>query len=46
MSFQPATKEDLQTAVDNWVLLPNGDISTYNNVPINNWNTILYSIQF
>ena len=42
--FKPSTKEELQTAVDNWVL-PDGDAnkdsSTYNDVPINEWDTSL-----
>jgi surface protein len=44
MSFQPTSKQELQTAVDNWVLPdgdPNKDSSTYNNVPINDWDTSL-----
>jgi surface protein len=42
--FKPSTKDELQTAVGNWVL-PNGDSnkdsSTYNDVPINEWDTSL-----
>ena len=41
MSFQPQNKSELKNAVYNWVLLPNGDSSTYNNVQINDWDTSL-----
>ena len=44
ITFQPATKEDLQIAVDNWVLLDGDtdkDTSTYNDVPISDWDTSL-----
>lgn len=40
MSFTPANKEALITAVNGWCSVPQNTVS-YNGVPINDWDTSL-----